>query len=66
MMVTARFILDIEDAFRAALNLEVRASREDVKRFIAGQTYRLPTCIQRSAALQDMAQEKILKAVDGM
>jgi hypothetical protein len=66
MMVTARFIPDIEDAFRAELNLEVRASREDVKRFIASQTYRLPTCIQRSAALQDMAQEKILNAVDGM
>ncbi|KAF1945219.1 hypothetical protein EJ02DRAFT_60371 [Clathrospora elynae] len=66
LMVTARFIPDIEDAFRTALKLEVRASREDVKRFIAGQTYRLPTCIQRSAALQDMVQEKILNAVDGM
>jgi hypothetical protein len=66
LMVTARFIPDIEDAFGAALKLEVRASREDVKRFIAGQTYRLPTCIQRSAALQDMVQEKILNAVDGM
>jgi hypothetical protein len=66
LMVTARFIPDIEDAFRAALKLEVRASREDVKRFIAGQTYQLPTCIQRSAALQDIVQEKILNAVDGM
>jgi hypothetical protein len=66
LMVTARSIPDIEDAFRAALKLEVRASREDVRRFIAGQTYRLPTCIQRSAALQDIVQEKILNAVDGM
>jgi hypothetical protein len=66
LMVTARFIPDIEDAFRTALKLEVRASREDVKRFVAGQTYRLPTCIQRSAALQYMVQEKILNAVDGM
>jgi hypothetical protein len=66
LMVTARFIPDIEDAFQAALRLEVRASREDVKRFIAGQTNRLPACIQRSVALQDMVQEKILDAVDGM
>jgi hypothetical protein len=66
LMVTARFIPDIEDAFRAALKLEVPASREDLKRFIAGQAYRLPACIQRSAALQDMVQEKILNAVDGM
>jgi hypothetical protein len=65
-MVTARFIPDIEDAFKAALRLEVQASREDVKRFIAGQTYRLPACIQRSTALQDMVQEKILEAVEGM
>jgi Cdc6-like AAA superfamily ATPase len=66
LMVTARFIPDIEDTFQTALRLEVQASREDVKRFIAGQTYRLPACIQRSAALQDMMQEKILDAVDGM
>jgi Cdc6-like AAA superfamily ATPase len=66
LMVTARSMPDIEDAFRTALRLEVQASREDVKRFIVGQTYRLPTCIQRSAALQDMVQEKIQDAVDGM
>jgi hypothetical protein len=66
LMVTARFIPDIEDTFRAALKLEVRARREDVKSFIAGQTYRLATCIKRSAALQDMVQENILNAVDGM
>lgn len=66
LLVTARFIPDIEDAFRAALMLEVQASKEDVKRFIAGQIYRLPTCIQRNAALQDMVQETIPNAVDGM
>lgn len=65
-MVTARFVPDIEDAFKAALRLEVQASREDVKRFIAGQIYRLPPCIQRSAVLQDMVQEKILDAVESM
>ena len=51
LMVTARFIPDIEDGFQTTLRLEVRASREDVKRFITGQTYRLPACIQRDAAL---------------
>ncbi|KAF2628821.1 ankyrin repeat domain-containing protein [Macroventuria anomochaeta] len=65
-MVTARYIPDIEDAFRGALRLEVQASREDVKRFVAGQIFRLPTCIQRSAALQEMVQERIVDAVDGM
>ncbi|KAI0604755.1 ankyrin repeat domain-containing protein [Pyrenophora tritici-repentis] len=66
LIATSRFITDIEDAFRGAPRLEVRASREDVKRFVAGQTYRLPASIQRSTELQQMVQEKIVDAVDGM
>ncbi|KAL9632851.1 MAG: hypothetical protein Q9204_003629 [Flavoplaca sp. TL-2023a] len=66
LMVTARFIPDIEDAFKGALKLEVRASEEDVKRFVAGQIHRLPRCIQRDPALQYLLQEKIVDAVDGM
>jgi hypothetical protein len=66
LMATSRFIPDIEDALRGAPRLEVQASREDVKRFVAGQTYRLRGCIQHNAALQEMVQEKIVDAVDGM
>lgn len=66
LMATSRFIPDIEDLFKKALRLEVQASREDVKRFVAGQIYRLPGCIQRNAALQEMVQEKIVEAADGM
>jgi hypothetical protein len=66
LMVTSRSIPGIEDLFRKALRLEVQASREDVKRFVAGQIYRLPGCIQRNAALQEMVQEKIVEAADGM
>ncbi|KAF1935332.1 ankyrin, partial [Clathrospora elynae] len=66
VMVTSRFIPDIVDAFRESLTLEVRANREDVKRFVAGQIYRLPGCIKRNPALQEIVQEKIVEAVDGM
>ncbi|KAF2182128.1 hypothetical protein K469DRAFT_586866 [Zopfia rhizophila CBS 207.26] len=66
LMATPRFMPEIEDAFREALWLEVQASEEDVKHFVAGQTYRLPRCIQRDPALQDMVQDKIVEAVDGM
>ncbi|KAH7082954.1 ankyrin repeat domain-containing protein [Paraphoma chrysanthemicola] len=66
LMVTARFMPDIEVAFRAALRLEVRASREDVKRYITSQMYRLPTCVQRDAALQETVLLKITDAVNGM
>jgi len=66
LMATSRFIPGIMDEFKDALNLEIQASEEDVKRFIAGQIYRLPKCIQRDTALQNLIQEKILAAVDGM
>ena len=66
LMFTSRFDRKIEDEFRKALTLEVRASDEDVRRFVAGQMYRLPNCVQRDPGLQDMVQEKITNAVDGM
>ena len=66
IMATSRFNLDIQDTFKDALKLEVRASNEDVKRFVASQIYKLPRCIQRDASLQKMVQEKIVEAVDGM
>ena len=66
VMATSRFIRDIQDTFKDALNLEVRASDEDVERFVAGQIYKLPRCIQRDASLQKMVQAKIVEAVDGM
>jgi hypothetical protein len=66
LMVTSRNIPDIVDKFRGALELEVRASDEDVRRFVAGQIYRLPKCIQRDPALENMVQNKVAEAVDGM
>ena len=46
--------------------LEVRASKEDVKRFVAGQIPRLPKCIRRDDELILTVQSKIVEAVDGM
>ncbi|KAF2827744.1 ankyrin [Ophiobolus disseminans] len=66
LMVTSRFVPDVEDAFKPALRLEVEASDEDVKQFVVGQIHRLPVCIQRDVALQDLVQKKIVEAVDGM
>jgi hypothetical protein len=65
-MATSRFIPEIVDWFNKGLKLEVQASKEDVKRFVAGQIYQLPKCIQRDPALQEVVQEKIVEAVDGM
>lgn len=66
LMATSRFIPEIVAWFNEALKLEVQASKEDVKRFVAGQIYRLPKCIQNDPVLQEIVQEKIMEAVDGM
>jgi hypothetical protein len=66
LMTTSRFIPEIVDAFQGEMRLEVLASEEDVQRFVAGQMYRLPRCIQRNDMLQSMVKDQIVKAVDGM
>jgi ankyrin repeat protein len=66
LMITSRFIPDIENEFRLALRLEVRANDADVKRFVMGQISRLPKCVQRDKELQRIVQDKIAGAVDGM
>lgn len=66
LVATSRFIPEIVNEFSAALTLEVRASDGDVKQFVAGQIYRLPKCVQRDETLQDMVQDKVVQAVDGM
>jgi len=44
----------------------VRASSEDVKRFVVGQMHLLPEFIKKDLALQEKIQEMIVEAVDGM
>jgi hypothetical protein len=66
LIITSRFIPEIIASFKEALQLEVRASKEDVKHFVDGQIYRLPKCIQTDPALQIIVQDKIVERVDGM
>ncbi|KAL5113799.1 hypothetical protein ACEQ8H_008335 [Pleosporales sp. CAS-2024a] len=66
LMVTSRPAPDIEDTFRSAQMLEIRASDADVRRFVAGQILRMPSCIQRDAVLLDLVQDKVAEAAGGM
>jgi hypothetical protein len=66
LLFTSRFVPDISEKFQSSPVLEVRASEEDVKRFIAGQIPRLPSCIRRDDDLSQQVQDKISKAIDGM
>jgi hypothetical protein len=66
LLFTSRFIPEITQKFQSNLILEVRASEEDARRFVAGQIPRLPNCIRRDDELRRTVENEIVKAVDGM
>jgi hypothetical protein len=66
LLFTSRYISSIVEMFESDPRLEVRATEEDVRRFVAGQIHRLPSCIQSDQELQRQVQDKIAEAVDGM
>jgi hypothetical protein len=65
LMVTSRGIPEIMEEFGEVTKLEVRASDEDVKKFVAGQLDRLPF-FRRNEELKDLVENGITEAVDGM
>jgi hypothetical protein len=52
LLFTSRFLPKITQKFQSNPILEVRASEEDVRRFIASQMLRLPNYIQRDEELK--------------
>lgn len=65
-MASSRHIPDIVEEFKDMPRVEVRASNADVKRYVVGKIDRLAKCVQRDSNLQELAQNKIVEAVDGM
>jgi hypothetical protein len=66
LLFTSRFIPDIVDDFSLAPSIEVRANPADVKNYVASQIFRLPKFVQRNVGLQQLVEDKIVDAVDGM
>lgn len=66
VFATSRFIPDIEKYFEGSITVEIRASDEDVERYVDGHMSRLPLFVSRSPDLQDKIKTKIKTAVDGM
>lgn len=66
-MVTSRFIPEITDQFKGtAVTLEIRASCENIERYINGHLEQLPSFVQKNRHLQQEIKTGISKAVDGM
>lgn len=66
LMVTSRFIPRIAQELRDPLCLEIRASDEDVRRYVQGHINDLAKCVPKNLKLQELVEDSIVTAVDGM
>jgi hypothetical protein len=66
LMATARDIPKIMQAFHNSIQLEIRANDEDVRKYLTGQMFRMPTCVKKNTELQNTIIESITKSTDGM
>jgi hypothetical protein len=66
LFTTSRFIPEITEKFDEGLRLEIRASNQDIQRYLDGYMSQLPGYVLRSSDLQDEIKTNIIKAVDGM
>jgi hypothetical protein len=64
LFATSRPISSIEKEFERNSKLEIRASEEDVRRYLEGHVFRLPGFVARSPELQEEIKTDIIKAVD--
>jgi Cdc6-like AAA superfamily ATPase len=66
LFATSRFIPEINERFKESLQLEIRASNQDVLTFLDGNMWRLPKFVLLSSELQSEVKAKIIESVDGM
>ncbi|KAL2802387.1 hypothetical protein BJX63DRAFT_426090 [Aspergillus granulosus] len=66
LFVTSRPNPEIQSQFQSALSMEIRASVEDIQRYLADQMPRLPLCVSQDPVLQDIIKAEIVRAADGM
>ena len=62
----SRSILEIEKCFEGCTSLEIRATEEDVRRYLDRHIPQLPGSVFQSEELQEKIKTAIVKAVDGM
>ena len=66
LFATSRLIPEISEQFEGSTSLQIRASEEDVRRYLDGRMSQLPTFIGRNSYLQERIKTEIVGAVDGM
>ncbi|KAG7424985.1 putative ankyrin repeat protein [Fusarium oxysporum f. sp. raphani] len=66
IFATSRFIPDITEMFQNSISLEIRATEEDVRRYLQNHMLRLPAFVRRSPELQEEVKSSIVHSVQGM
>jgi hypothetical protein len=66
LLITSRRIDDIERQFAGDPQLEIRASEEDVEKYIDKQLVKLSECVRENAILKEKIKKCIAETVDGM
>lgn len=66
IFATSRFVPDIQREFEKCLTLEIRASDQDVRRYLDAHMSMLPKCVSRNSDLQEKIISTICDAFDGM
>lgn len=66
LFITSRYNMEISDGLSKIPTIEIRASDEDVERYLKNSMIYLPKFVQNNPRLQDKIVYSILQAVDGM
>jgi Cdc6-like AAA superfamily ATPase len=66
LFATSRWIPEITERFEGHVTLEIKASEQDVQRYVASTLPQLPRCVRDDPELQSEIQQGIVQAVDGM
>jgi hypothetical protein len=64
LFATSRFILEITEVFKSSTSLEIRATRDNVERYLEGCIQQLLSFVQQNQQLQEEIKTGISEAVD--
>ncbi|EHK19737.1 uncharacterized protein TRIVIDRAFT_132539, partial [Trichoderma virens Gv29-8] len=66
LLVTSRIITDITETFHSVPTLEVRATEEDIRKYLSSNMFQLPQFVLHNPILQEQIITSILEVVQGM
>ena len=66
VLATSRFSYDILNTFQGIASLEIRATEDDLQKYLVERMIDLPPFVSRNIGLQNEIKDTIIKVADGM